>query len=592
MISKLNLYFLTFFLSFLLVSIFFYFIDDKLFFLSDRTSIFLTFSVLSFLLSILGFPLLLILNSRFLMTLNFVVKFIFSILFAILIISVIDQLISLNLSSFYLFLTLIFIGFFLKTNKFNLRIISISKFLSYSVILSSILIICFNHLKKINATENNKKLILFVIDGMPLEFSARFNKKIEENSALDKLFEKGLLFDNVRTNYPYTHGFYKTLYSGDLSNDTNFLSKNNNDEFNLMKLLQKKNIETNITYFHYLSTPQSVGYQNINGLRSALLTEKYSWFPKLLGVQYDIYLSWKNSRKFLNNKIDYVYSKMNPKKFETGSSSEIKVFWNYLHHYLKETLKKSNSSFNIIHLPAIPSLTVHHIEKFGYENRKLSNFYDKAVQNNYRYEDENVMETIRIVYAKQTELNANRLLNLFEALKGYISNESIILFTTDHGSALNDGKIWYGFHPEEEVNRVPLMIFNNEEKNKVINLKLDTIDIRNFILKFFQTDYKNKIEQTFYTINNTKKVIPVLTQSDNIRNERFLILYKDSLKYQVNIHPSGNSEIQVFQINYFDTKLLKNHGIPKEILSTLKFYLDEFEIPKEEINENILNLLI
>ena len=84
----------------------------------------------------------------------------------------------------------------------------------------------------------------------------------------------------------------------------------------------------------------------------------------------------------------------------------------------------------------------------------------------------------------------------------------------------------------------------------------------------------------------------MLTQSDNIRNERFLILYKDSFKYQVNIHPLGNSEIQVFQINYFDTKLLKNRGISKEILSTLKFYLDEFEIPKEEINENILNLLI
>lgn len=411
-----------------------------------------------------------------------------------------------------------------------------------------------------NKDEASQHLLYIVLDGMPAYLLNNYCSA-SPKSGLDEMINQGSVkaMPYVYTNNVYTHGYCDVLFKGD-----NIRSSTKS----LFSELQKKNIYTKWIVFHQNAIPESHDIHDYSGFRSAILTETFSKLFSLLGIYHHTFLAWPGSRKYMGNRLKYLFQRI-PNNF-----NETYLWEKYLIDELKHAQSKFNKSFIYFHV----SFSEWIVQSQNEADEESAEFHKRIALNDYAYidKDANLVEKIRQKYVKRVVYFSERMKNLLSALKIEGLEKTKIILTADHGTILGKNKIYYGYHSNEEVTRVPFLLFNFDDV-VIKNNCYDTLDIYHSLKTLFnisdkKSDTQKEISYIFSPIksSNSNKVVYVNTENSDKRKERFFIAYHNNKQKNIyniyNINNITKSTCQVSNFNEDCTPFLKIHSSEFEFI--------------------------
>ena len=414
-----------------------------------------------------------------------------------------------------------------------------------------ILGLSYTHLSAALAKEDEPKHLIFVvIDGFPSQLTQTYNPSASP-TVFDEVARRSKTFLNARSSKVYTNGYFGLIYSGRTELLPGGYRRGEPHPPDLMQALQNSGIRTRIVNFHANGLPQSNGMTGHRGLRSILLTENYAWLPEILGLEYDIFLSWPKTRIGFNGRINELFQLMNPEFSESRA-------WNWaVLQQVSNLQSQGRSSFLIVHMSHNLHL-VQRIEKDQSVAPKLRDLYNQAKRTDYTYPTsaESLMGNVRAGYKGRVDIWGRYLQRLVAGIEQSKSAESTLLMATaDHGSALSKGRIWYGFHPDEEVTRVPLILFGRGQSG-VRPENTDSRDVAETIGSFF--GIQNEFEAGGRNLISgalPARAIPVLTIESKLRKEWFLLIYQGDQVHVFNISRKGDGQIRSGRVDGFEVGL-------------------------------------
>lgn len=453
--------------------------------------------------------------------------------------------------------------FFIRFNNIKNKIKILAKLFCVLVIITPIALI-YNHLEDFlqskDKESNEKHLVLVVIDGWPTNHMHTYNPDVEE-SILDSVFKKGIVFYNFYTSFPSTARFFATLYSG----NSNFKEIKNS----LLLKLKSEKIQFKTISSHRNSLPEGseLHSNKYNGLRSYFLTQNMIWIPKYLGLDYSVFLTVNDDNIGLNETGKIIYRYLNPQNNNNDYMRKI----DDLTSQVLINQSKKNKSLTIIHL-FIGHITSEYQE---IHNHDISAQHSKGINvqkirdNNYRYDERDEL------YAKElnTELrrkSKNIVSKQLELLLRKLNDsrvKSTIILTADHGTMYGKGRFWYTYHPNEEVIKVPFILFNKNESGRD-NRFFNTQDLSYSILDFFGIKTSNSnAALSIFNKKKKNKYVTTLTVRSDIHKEFFLIISgRPEGKYQINLHPQGDAKIKLIKVDNYEENIVKEFDkIPEHI---------------------------
>lgn len=377
--------------------------------------------------------------------------------------------------------------------------------------------------------------LLIVIDGMPTSVLHSYNPDAPV-TGLDRVMSQGLLFKEARTNKVYTLGYFKALLTGQL--DEGF--KPNRP--NLLRSLQDQGVKARWMAFHENGIPETNRITDYLGLRSALLTENVAWFPSLLGLDYHVFLRWDGTRSYMNRRINWLYT------YFYGRTDEDYLWDHELPRQVAELRSSTDRSLLIVHVSADKnSVQAKESGDFHGKFSELLGLYARAKSSDYTYgaDDEHLMRLVREEYRLRADAYGERITRLLQTLvQSGAAKDTLVIVTADHGCALYHNRIWYGFHPDEQVARVPLALFGPVDAGQSATV-VDTLDLGHTLATYLGADSKFARPGRSLMGPLPERTIPVLTLPSSVRAEQFLDLYSQGRKYLFNVLPGGDGRVEV-----------------------------------------------
>lgn len=471
-----------------------------------------------------------------------------------------------------------------------------------------------NHLTALAASRNRseagKHLLLIVVDGMPSQYLRAYHSEAGPTE-FDKIFANGIVFTNMRTSVPYTYGFFGILYTGDpkfgvsrgnrsrrrpLANTEPGNSPPTKD--NLLHHLQRKGISTQWIVYHRNGIPEASAAQtNIyKGLRSYYLTNNTVWIPELLGVDYHVTIA---SRAFAERYITGRFGRVVYDLLNKGKDGEYKAQdAEFIVDHIRAAQSAASSSFTLLHTSWGGFLrdfaTERRVEpqksKYISEPEAIQTFR----QDNYRYPPvyEGLVREIRDNNKLRMSALSEEFRYFLDCLKARMKNLPTIIITADHGSIFDEGRIWYGYHPNEEVIRVPLVVLNGASAG-IDGRLFSTPDLTDTILDFFEAgNEKHNRISSFFRDGHGRDYVASLTLRANKHSEWYLVIFsRDGVKYQVNLHPDGDGRIRSYSVdNYTETLVSQTTHVPDNVLDIVSDCLQQFGIRPDEVHRNLRSL--
>jgi hypothetical protein len=405
-----------------------------------------------------------------------------------------------------------------------------------------------------SSTKKSKNVVLFVMDGLSTSFIKEYNP--DASLSIGDISSDFVIFENIRTNYTHTYGYFDALFSGQKSSKK---SRQNN----LLSLLQQNEVNTCWMSAHGNAVPDNHAITNYKGFRSYFFNYRFSWLFKLLGFDYNLYRTPFEKDGYLiylaHNLIDYCSGKKSD--FSNEVISEIKRLQNDRRPF-----------FFLIH--EFPACETSRPNKL-WETREIKNLRDGISEdikkNDFYYTKEE--EWLVKEWEEEELANAKAgfacIKKILARLKtNQLDDDTLFILTADHGKIFKSGKVWYGFHNDEEVARVPLVVFNSALKKRNACLG-ETIDITQTLLENF--DVGQKINPNAFSLLTPcqKDNATTLTEYSKVRREQFLNFYKKTTDgihkfvldpgkkdfyYEYNL--SGSQEIFLNKITLADSPLL------------------------------------
>ncbi len=326
-----------------------------------------------------------------------------------------------------------------------------------------------------------RNAVLVVLDGLSTRYLSPYADDAD-TPGFEEVAADSIRFTRAHTDYVYTAGFFGTLYTGHKNRVTR--------SRNLISLLQGAGVNVRWTSFHNAGVPDSMTLP-YRGLRSAFLTQHYTWVPRLLGLDYDVfrYSTGGKRGKGMGAREQAVFHVLN-RGLSDGDMLETDLV----------------NQIDELHRDGRPFLLVYHTTHNGQVRlapgqmkEALGAWVDDdpgssraAVRariraRDYRYlpEEADYVARLGSEYAFRVRAGTASLARFLKAFKarGW-ERDTLLIITADHGQMFDRGRVWYAHHIDEEVARVPLLIHYNGLKGTDDRL-VETIDITETLLDFF-----------------------------------------------------------------------------------------------------------
>ncbi len=430
-----------------------------------------------------------------------------------------------------------------------------------------------------NDIKEPKHLVLIVLDARPVKYSGF----LSENNKKNELRTNRLIFPNTHTNAVWTLGFFSALYHGKQNYAFSFKRKFKNmwneaydKEINLLKILQEHGVKIRIFNYHKNGLPDvsSGRITTYSGIRSKYLNINHSSF--LASLNFDWSMPFNGTGKKSDDDLrSYFIDKAI--RFFYGSNEYINIFIEMLTPEIINIKKINKQSFIIFHNIWAGNDMVFP-QAWSDDDKSIFSLIRK---NDYQYtqDQESVARTLEHMNQNSSkQLDADITEFISNLVENNILKDTMIIITSDHGMIAERGKLWYGFHPDEEVTRTPLFVYGSDRQG-TDNRLVETIDLTQTILDYFncQASIDPRAKSIFNPME--KQFTVSFTQASEIRKEWFLIIYKNYFKYIFNIHPEGNGKSIEQKVELFKTTTV-NEGddVIKKLRPEIKQAFNEYSI--------------
>jgi Sulfatase len=457
-----------------------------------------------------------------------------------------------------------------------------------------------------------RHLVLVILDGWPSRYGKVFSPSAATSTTNDVINE-GVLFRNVRTNCVWTSCYFGTLYLG----SPKFAFSHGldlwiggarsrvwatlrlrlwNEAFdsreNLIALLQRQGVKVRTFHFHRNGIPEgsAAKLSNYSGFRSVFLSSLNTWILDVLGLEYSMQFTGPTRNTLEEDARRYIVARLLP------SPPTIDTYSNVLTDMLLPEMRRirdgGRKSFIIFHVDW--PLGGAKIPQAFDENPSAGAVDDvvkKARRIDYRYaaEDEWYAARLRQVYEMSSKDVEAKIAAFIQQLGSLgLLNNTIVMFTADHGSMSTDGRLWYGFHPDEDVSRVPMLVFG-VGRSGVDERNFETIDVTQTILDYFGATRGLHARAKSLLKRETKPFTATVTQPSDVNNQWYIVIYKNDRKYVFNIHPRGDGKAVEQRISGYDTITVRQD------LDVIRTVLPEFietlvDFNFDEIGESAIHL--
>lgn len=418
------------------------------------------------------------------------------------------------------------------------------------------------------ATAGNERLraeprhaVLLVLDGWPAQHLKAFNPKASPKS-FDALLDKGLVFRNVRTNAAWTSAYFGALYKGAphltyarLGLGQRLQTQIMGTDNNLLLSLQRLGVKTRVMTYHRNGLPEgsSSTVSNYRGLRSVFLTFPHIPYLDALKLEYNLIIPgrgaasvWGDQRKQLVRKL---------------LAEEDAKYDNILTELLLPEMRRLRAQ-------ALQSFAIFHLDwKLGdsslpaawddeLPSGDMGRVIKQAKARDYRYDpvDEWYAERMRRKRDLISETVGQKIGAFVQALQEQgLLEDTLLMFTADHGSMYAKGRVWYGFHPDEEVLKVPFLMFG-AGKVGVDERIFESIDIVQTLIEYYGGSVRLHPRARSMLGEGQKAFTASVTLRSDTNREWFLALYKGDRKYLFNIHPEGDARSLEQTVERFETE--------------------------------------
>ena len=118
-------------------------------------------------------------------------------------------------------------------------------------------------------------------------------------------------------------------------------------------------------------------------------------------------------------------------------------------------------------------------------------FMNKDLYKEVRYKDLNNQDKKNLIavylgMCAEVDHNIGRILESLE--QNNLHNDTLIIFTSDHGELLGENRMWGKLGWWDSSYRIPLIIYNPGEKNYEISDFTESVDLAPTILDWLKTD--------------------------------------------------------------------------------------------------------
>lgn len=435
-----------------------------------------------------------------------------------------------------------------------------------------------------------KHLVLLVLDGLPAQYIRAFSPAARP-SAWDTVLGPALVFDGMRTTAAWTSAHFGALYTGRLEVVEG--GRGAGERYGtFLRRLQREGVAIRWLSYHRSGMPEgsNAHLNDYSGLRSYLLTQNYTWIPEFLGLGYHVALSSPAiAQNLTSDAAKAVFGLLNVRGIRQTENALV----DFLLPELKKLRRRSTNSFSMFHIgwDWVGRTDDRDVAGLPHAQEGLDRVSTKQAiaqirERDYRYDPELepfAAQKRRMVAIKMAVLG-KRLAEFTAALDEDESlRDTSVIITADHGTMYRHGRFWYGFHPSEQVIRVPFAMLN-VGRSGTDQRAFSTPDLTRSILDFFGVVGAASGALSMFGDRAHEEVASLTLASDK-SNEWFLVILRQGLKYQVNLHPKGRGETAVLEVNGFEETLVDEIiGPPPEISGLIGRYLARFGIDKDRVH--------
>jgi hypothetical protein len=411
----------------------------------------------------------------------------------------------------------------------------------------------------------DKHVVMIVIDRLSPNNLSFYNPDAAPTPGFDKVARESLAFTRMHTNRTYTHGFFGIFYGGRKS------AKQQGSN-NLVNILRKNSVLFKWIGYHGNGLADTHGVK-YDGLRGSLLNQHFYWLPALLGIPYHFF--WYDGRYSRGKKITDTGDWILDKSHNALGGDRLSLYDDLAMDEIKRAQSFNKSSFVILYTDESAELDPS--PPWCADNSPRCKIEKRVDRRHYTYEprDAEWVKSEEEAYTRRVELATDGLERFYEKFKkAGLDKDTMLIVTADHGSIYGKKRIWYTYHAEEEVTRVPFLLHWG---NKVgVDTRLvESIDITQTILDFFGIEKSLTPEAISLLGDKTKTYTTSLTRRSDTMDEFLLAVYQGDYKFVYNIlKPELPFSVNKIEHNFDTVEVQKNtENAPKfDVTRIMKDY--------------------
>jgi hypothetical protein len=381
----------------------------------------------------------------------------------------------------------------------------------------------------------------------------------------------------MQTAHPYTHSFFGSFYNGRLPGDP--------PVSNLLHRLDERGVAVTVMSGHRSATPEgsAARMSNYRGLRSRLLGPNSAALPRLLGVPYHLNISepGRNEGVFLKA----FWLLLNPGQPTPDVLEEVVL------PAVEDSAARFAQSITVFHLSISSFNALAYTERSPqYDTDDATALIAAARRNDYRYEpgpeNDAVIRQHYDFVAGDVQAFAEKFQTLLASVQQSPALRDLaIIITSDHGSIYDKGRIFYGYHPQREVVRVPFLVFGGPPAGDDHRL-LGTVDLSHSVADYFGAAEPALAPDAISLLGDgTRGETASLTMRSDHQKEWFLMIFRGENAYRLNLHPEVETSIEALRYDEFDEIALPvDADLKQDLLAAARLWLPRFDVSLEETN--------